>query len=287
MTIHTETAGISLHLHPSFTADIAERLTVFQGVRPVTFEEVEQEFYHVNALLPNFSTGKPATLIRTDANAPHRWHTGVGLFALPSALIAKVGQLITELNTYSKMKVIGHLEHKLVHEEILQFFMNTFMLSTVNLEDIGFSSALPGLQTVTINTREGVKVGMHFDTKDLPGLGDRFNARIRFNVNLGPSDRWFCYCPVSIEQALERKGIICDASQDPQQLVWNVYSEGNLPINCIRLEPGDGYFGPTDMLFHDASSAWAKDRHFLYQILAKPLQDEIPKTDNIFFSRWL
>ena len=285
MTTHNETAAIALHLHPSFTGDIAERLTVFRGVRPVTYEEVEQEFYHVNALLPNFATGEPGTLIRTAANVPHRWHTGVGLFMLPSALTAKVGQLITELAAYSKTKVIAHLAQKLLHEEILQFFMNTFMLRPVELEDMGFSSSPPGLQTVTINTRQGVKEGMHFDTKDLPGLGDRFNARIRFNVNLGPADRWFFYSPVSIEQALEHKGIICDASQDPQQLVWDVYSEGNLPIHSIRLEPGEGYFGPTDMLFHDASSAWAKDRHFVYQILARPLHSEMPAAEHIFLSR--
>lgn len=287
MTIHTGTAGIALHLHPSFTGDIADRVTVFKGVRPVTQQEVNQEFYHANSLLPNFATGEPGTLIRTASYTAHRWHTGVGLYSLPSELAAKVAELIAKFGVYSKPLIISHLEHNLFHEEIRRFLCNTFMLSTENLEDMGFHSSLPGLQTITVNTREGVKTGMHFDTKDLPGLGDRFNARIRFNVNLGPSDRWFFYSPVSIEQALERKGISCDASQDPQQLVWDVYSQGNLPINCIRLEPGEGYFAPTDMLFHDASSAWAKDRHFLYQILAKPLQDEIPKTDNIFFSRWL
>jgi hypothetical protein len=287
MTTHNETAAIALHLHSSFTADIAERLTVFQGVRPVTAEEVEQEFYHVNAVLPNFASREPATLIRTATNAPHLWHTGVGLFALPNDLTAKAGKLLTELGAHSKTAVIRHLHHKLLHEEILQFFISTFFLSPVNLEDMGFSSSLPGLQTVTVNTREGVKEGMHFDTKDLPGLGDRFNARIRFNVNLGPGTRWFFYSPVSIPQALKHKGIDCDVSQDPQQLVWDVYAKADLPVNCIKLEPGDGYFGPTDMLFHDASSAWAKERHFVYQILATPLHSEMPAAEQLFFSRWL
>ncbi len=287
MMLLNEHPAIALHLHPSFKGELTDRVTVFEGVRPVTTTEVEQEFYHVNALLPNFATGEPATLIRTATNAAHSWHTGVGLFTLPSDLTAKVGKRISELGAYSNTTVIRNLEHKLIHEEILQFLVNTFMLSTANLENMGFSSWPPGLQTVTVNTREGVKEGMHFDTKDKPGLADRLHARIRFNVNLGPGDRWFFYSPVSIDQALSIKGISCAASQDPQRLVWDVYSQENLPINCIKLKPGDGYFGPTDMLFHDASSAWAKDRHFVYQILAKPLHSEMPEPIQLFLSRWL
>ena len=65
MMLPNEHPAITLHLHPSFTEEPTDRVTVFQGVRSVTATEVAQQFYHVNALLPNFATGEAARLIRT------------------------------------------------------------------------------------------------------------------------------------------------------------------------------------------------------------------------------
>ncbi|WP_327049168.1 hypothetical protein OG320_15565 [Microbispora sp. NBC_01189] len=102
----------------------------------------------------------------------------------------------------------------------------------------------------------GRRIGLHVDNFDRLPYPGRLRSRRRLCLNLGPGTRWLLVCDCTITgicRALGRD----QAGHLPHTDDVRAYVTGGHPLRClrIRLEPGEGYIAPTEILPHDGSTA--------------------------------
>lgn len=121
---------------------------------------------------------------------------------------------------------------------------------------IGHTESPAGYRTTTVDQRFGRRNGIHLDNWDRLPIDERKRSRRRLAVNLGPGHR---YLVVTMED-------ICDISARYQipsayprtEDVRDFVREGG-SLSCvrIRIEPGEGYIAPTELVPHDGSTSGA------------------------------
>ncbi|MFD7861343.1 hypothetical protein [Streptomyces sp. NPDC059783] len=110
--------------------------------------------------------------------------------------------------------------------------------------------------TTTEDSATGRRIGLHVDNFDRLPYHRRHQGRRRLCLNLGPGPRYLLIGDHDVQQ-------ICRAIHDaPQQHYPHTedirrYLAAGHPLRClrIRLDPGDGYIAPTELLPHDGSTA--------------------------------
>jgi hypothetical protein len=109
-------------------------------------------------------------------------------------------------------------------------------------------------------------VGLHIDRIDSEPIATIEGARNRLCVNLGPGRRWFVFmplplahvvaaCRLSDRDVLTSEHLRCYLKDRRSHVVWR-----------IRLEPGDAYIAPTQILLHDGQSD-SQDGERLYTVV--------------------
>ncbi|MFF7192364.1 hypothetical protein ACFZAM_01390 [Streptomyces sp. NPDC008079] len=111
--------------------------------------------------------------------------------------------------------------------------------------------------TTTEDFTTGRRIGLHIDNFDRLPYARRHESRRRLCLNLGPGPRYLLIGDRDIQQicrtlhtgtALER--------HYPHTDDVRRYAAAGHPLRClrIRLESGDGYIAPTELLPHDGST---------------------------------
>lgn len=110
-------------------------------------------------------------------------------------------------------------------------------------------------RTTTEDPATGRRLGLHVDNWDRLPYGARGDGRRRLCLNLGPGVRYFLLGDRDIEEIYQ-----CvhpdPAHHYPHTDDVRRYVTQGRPLQClrIRLDPGDGYLAPTELLPHDGST---------------------------------
>ncbi|MGW0449350.1 hypothetical protein ACWDWV_28695 [Streptosporangium sandarakinum] len=116
-----------------------------------------------------------------------------------------------------------------------------------------------GLLTSTEDTTVDKLIGLHVDNWDRLPYPARLDSRRRLCINFGPGTR---YLLIGDRDILEICQILgrdqeqhCPHTDDVRRYV----ADGH-PLRClrIRLEPGQGYIAPTELVPHDGSTSGAQ-----------------------------
>lgn len=125
---------------------------------------------------------------------------------------------------------------------------------------LGYLDQEPGLRTGTIDESQGLRIGMHLDNFDKLSFAERTTGRRRLGVNFGLGSRHLLLATIDVLD-------VCLAN-DPDQpsryphtddLRRYVHDGRPLIVLRIRLDPGQGYIAPTELLPHDGSTQTATE----------------------------
>ncbi|MFJ9695788.1 hypothetical protein [Kitasatospora sp. NPDC101183] len=109
--------------------------------------------------------------------------------------------------------------------------------------------------TTTPNHRDGRRIGLHVDNWDRLDYPTKHTGRRRLCFNLGPGTRYLLLGDLDI-RAICRALHHAPESRYPHTDDLRAYAAGLQPLRCfrLRLEPGEGYIAPTELLPHDGST---------------------------------
>lgn len=125
---------------------------------------------------------------------------------------------------------------------------------------LGYLDQEPGLRTGTIDESQGLRIGIHLDNFDKLSFDQRTTGRRRLGVNFGPGSRHLLLATIDVLD-------VC-LGNDPDQpsryphtddLRHYVLDGRTLTVLRIRIDPGQGYIAPTELLPHDGSTMTATE----------------------------
>jgi hypothetical protein len=118
---------------------------------------------------------------------------------------------------------------------------------------LGYTECAANQRTTTTDTRTTRRLGIHLDNFDRLPLERRHQSRRRIGLNLGPGPRYILLTTQDINELARRSPLI---ERDPHtdQVRRFVAQEGQLICVRIRLEPGEAYVAPTELIPHDGST---------------------------------
>lgn len=252
----------------------SDQLQVAPGIRLVTGEEQQQEFYYDQAQVPEGEwttiTGQIAHLAADQDFDPM---STVGLFNLPQEMRERVASFM-----YNYRKTPAHIMQKNqaiapLRQEVRAYLLERFQGGSTELKIDLMGHNSPGLQTVTVDRKHGHKTGLHYDSWFGTSLRDRLTDRQRIVFNFGPVPRWFLYVPVTLQDFFSFM-----AARAPER-EWNEHtpirdingalSALNPPVHCLKIKPGQGYMAPTESVIHDATTRWADTASVNFQLLGE------------------
>lgn len=112
--------------------------------------------------------------------------------------------------------------------------------------------------TTTEDSATGHRVGLHVDNFDRLPYTRRKQGRRRLCLNLGPGPRYLLIGDRDVRHICRALHTDADLARHyPHTEDIRQYVTAGHPLRClrIRLEPGDGYIAPTELLPHDGSTA--------------------------------
>ncbi|MFI5534127.1 hypothetical protein ACIA8O_36880 [Kitasatospora sp. NPDC051853] len=109
--------------------------------------------------------------------------------------------------------------------------------------------------TTTPNYQDGRRIGLHIDNWDKLDHHAKHTGRRRLCINLGPGTRYLLLGDTDI-QTICRTIHHDPASRYPHTDDLRAYIAGGhqFSVYRLRLEPGEGYVAPTELLPHDGST---------------------------------
>ncbi|WP_283132813.1 hypothetical protein [Rhizohabitans arisaemae] len=119
-----------------------------------------------------------------------------------------------------------------------------------------YTASPPGWLTTSEDTSIDRRIGLHIDNWDRLPYGSRLNSSRRLCLNFGPGSRYLLVCDRDIMEVCR----VLDRAQEHHYPhtddVRHYVAEGH-PLRClrIRLEPGQGYIAPTEILPYDGSTS--------------------------------
>jgi hypothetical protein len=118
---------------------------------------------------------------------------------------------------------------------------------------LGFVDNPAGQATTTVDTHTGSRLGVHLDNFDKLPTARRADSRRRLAVNLGPGSRYLVLATDDIQQISASMGA---PTRHPHTNDVRRYVRDGGSLRCIRirLDPGEGYIAPTELIPHDGST---------------------------------
>ncbi|WP_175409717.1 hypothetical protein [Streptomyces sp. TRM64462] len=109
--------------------------------------------------------------------------------------------------------------------------------------------------TTTGNYRDGRRIGLHLDNWDKLPYTAKHTGRRRLCLNLGPGSR-FIILTTANAQEICRTVHPDYAHRYPHTDDLRAYVSAGRPLRCvrIRIDPGEGYIAPTELIPHDGST---------------------------------
>ncbi|MFC9131929.1 hypothetical protein ACFT4A_34540 [Streptomyces sp. NPDC057099] len=114
----------------------------------------------------------------------------------------------------------------------------------------------PGNRTTTTEDNTRRRIGLHVDNFDRLPYPRRHQGRRRLCLNLGPGPRYLLIGDHDIQQICRTLHTDPERHHPHTEDIRRYVAAGH-PLRClrIRLDPGDGYIAPTELLAHDGSTA--------------------------------
>ncbi|MEU4116871.1 hypothetical protein AB0F71_20545 [Kitasatospora sp. NPDC028055] len=109
--------------------------------------------------------------------------------------------------------------------------------------------------TTTPNYQDGRRIGLHIDNWDRLRCQAKHTGRRRLCFNLGPGTRYLLLGDLDIRAVC--RGLHSDTEiHYPHTDELRAYTALGLPLRVfrLRLDPGEGYIAPTELLPHDGST---------------------------------
>ena len=97
------------------------------------------------------------------------------------------------------------------------------------------------------------RLGIHLDNFDRLPLERRHESRRRVGINLGPGPRFVVLTTQDIKGLAHITPLI-ERNPHTDQIRRYVAQGGQLTCIRIRLDPGEGYLAPTELIPHDGST---------------------------------
>lgn len=118
---------------------------------------------------------------------------------------------------------------------------------------LGFVDNPAGQATTTVDTATGTRLAVHLDNFDKLPTIRRAESRRRLAANLGPGSRFLVLATDDIQQISRAMGATI---RHPHTNDVRRYVREGHPLRCvrIRLDPGEGYIAPTELIPHDGST---------------------------------
>lgn len=122
---------------------------------------------------------------------------------------------------------------------------------------LGYTECAANQRTTTTDHGTMRRLGIHLDNFDRMPLEYRGRSRRRLGINLGPGPRYLLLTTQDIK-GLARISPLIEPNPHTDQVRRYVARGGQLTCIRIRLEPGQGYIAPTELIPHDGST-WGLD----------------------------
>ncbi|MFI9271896.1 hypothetical protein ACIGXM_14415 [Kitasatospora sp. NPDC052896] len=113
-----------------------------------------------------------------------------------------------------------------------------------------------GTLTTTVNRQIEKYIGLHVDNWDRMSSSERLESRPRLMVNLGPGPRWLLVASldgVEVLREVDPDAYAEDRSPHTDYGRAYVARGDQLSVIRVRIDPGEGYIAPTELLVHDGS----------------------------------
>ncbi|GAA2255870.1 hypothetical protein GCM10010430_44630 [Kitasatospora cystarginea] len=120
---------------------------------------------------------------------------------------------------------------------------------------LGQASSPAKALTTTPNYQDGRRIGLHVDNWDKLDYQAKHTGRRRLCFNLGPGTRYILLVDLDI-RAICRTLYRDPEDRYPHTDDLRTYAACHQPLRCfrLRLDPGEGYIAPTELLPHDGST---------------------------------
>ena len=121
---------------------------------------------------------------------------------------------------------------------------------------LAFTDSPADQLTTTVDHSTGNHLGLHLDNFDQQPTRTREHSRRRLAINLGPGHRYLILATATIQDIADE---LRPFPRFPHTNdVRRYLSEGGV-LRCIRvrMDPGDGYIAPTELIPHDGSTRGA------------------------------
>ena len=115
----------------------------------------------------------------------------------------------------------------------------------------------PGQRTTTIDPAVDLRLGIHLDNHDKLPLEQRTASRRRLGLNLGPGVRHLLIGTLDIFEIGAAIGADPRYFPHTDDIRRHVAAGRPLRLLRIRLDPGDAYITPTELVPHDGSTLTA------------------------------
>jgi hypothetical protein len=122
---------------------------------------------------------------------------------------------------------------------------------------LAFTDSQPGQATTTIDEATGRRIGLHLDNFDKLPLNSRAASRRRLGVNLGPGVRHLLVGTLDILDICQGVGVHPSYCPHTDDIRRHVTDGRPLRMLRLRLDPGDGYIAPTELIPHDGATLTA------------------------------
>jgi hypothetical protein len=127
-------------------------------------------------------------------------------------------------------------------------------------EFLAYADQPAGARTTTTDPAIDRRIGLHVDNFDRLAYTERTSGRRRLGINFGPGPRYLLLATIDILD-------ICHTLNPeaphryPHTDDIRAYAQAGHHLHCLRLrlDPGQGYIAPTELIPHDGST-WHTDQ---------------------------
>jgi hypothetical protein len=236
------------------------RIEVSYGTCSVTSDNYERGSIVPKSPWRSAPNSEFSLLARTDIPGPGEI---VRVVRFPDKILTSFHELLRKIDYTDRLAVgcvVGAAKGRKIYREFCEYFETLRQLYHQQGEHFGAGGiCIKEKDLLSVTTQPGTStfIGLHVDNYYGYQMGGLRSAPVRICGNLGFDDRFFLFCPVSMDRVWEivRMEPDVEASFGPTRIARNYLAmHPEIEIVRLRVRPGEAYIAPTENLIHDGSS---------------------------------